>query len=309
MGSGSFDVNSYRSYSKSVASKPVDQVFTSRGLDPSLDPKGVLSRESRDSADSPEATPIIVALDVTGSMGIIADRIAKGGLGQLFQGIIDRKPVKYPHLMFMGIGDAACDRSPLQVSQFEADNRIVDQLTKIWLEGGGGGNCHESYDLAWYFAGRRTSHDAMLKRGKRGYLFTVGDEEPPEHLTRGELTRVLGDNGLQEAQPTTLAADSLREARRLYDVFHIVIEQGDYASGHLHRVHSRWRETLGQNVIHLADYNLLPETVVSAIQVREGVDHATAAKGWGGSVGAENIIGRAVSSLPRGVPAPRQLGV
>jgi hypothetical protein len=139
MGSGSFDVNSYRSYSHSVASKPVDQVFTSRKLDPSLDPKGVLCRESLDSADNPEATPIIVALDVTGSMGIIADRIAKGGLGQLFQGILDRKPVQNPHLMFMGIGDARTDEAPLQVSQFEADNRIVDQLTKIWLEGNGGG--------------------------------------------------------------------------------------------------------------------------------------------------------------------------
>lgn len=307
MGSGSFDVNSYRSYSDSVASKPVDQVFSSRTLDPYLDPKGVLCRESRDSADNPESTPIIVALDVTGSMGMIADKIAKSGLGQLFQGIIDRKPVKFPHLMFMGIGDAACDRAPLQVSQFEADNRIVDQLTKIWLEGGGGGNSHESYDLAWYFAGRRTSHDAMLKRGKRGYLFTVGDEEPPEHLTIAELKRVFGDTGLGEAHGVTKAADSLLEARRLYDVFHVIIEQGDYASGHGDRVKTRWRETLGQNVIHLADYHVLAETVVSAIQVREGVDHATAAKGW--SAGAQNVIERAVSSLPRGVPAPRQLGV
>jgi hypothetical protein len=102
------------------------------------------------------------------------------------------------------------------------------------------------------------------------------------------------------------ARDSLAEARRLYDVFHVVIEQGDYACGCLHRVHTRWRETLGQNVIHLSDYNLLAETVVSAIQVREGADHATAAKGW--SAGAQNVIERAVQSLPRGVPASRQLG-
>ena len=308
MGGGTFNTNSYRSYTNSVASKPREEVFTSRAIDPSLDPKGVKLRESRDSADNPNATPIIVALDVTGSMGAIAEAIARKGLGTLFQGILDRKPVPNPHLMFMGIGDAVTDQAPLQVSQFEADNRIVDQLTKIWLEGNGGGNNCESYDLAWYFAGRHTAHDSMAKRGKRGYLFTIGDEETPPQLTRPQLLRIQGDAfaGEGDAFPSR---QSLTEAQRLYDVFHVVIEEGSYCRGHDHRVKAAWRELLGQKVIHLADYHLLAETVVSAIQVTEGADHGTVAKGWGGSPGAENVIGRAVSSLPRGVPAPRQLGV
>jgi hypothetical protein len=304
MGGGTFSTNDYRTYSSSVRSKSQEEIYTSRAIDPLLDPKGVTLRESRDSADNPLSTPIIVALDVTGSMGAIAVEIAKSGLGTLFQGIFDRKPVSHPHLMFMGIGDALTDRAPLQVSQFEADNRIVGQLTKLWLEGNGGGNNHESYDFAWYFAGRHTAHDSLQKRGKRGYLFTVGDEEPPQVLTRDQLQRVLG------AAPETdcPSRQSLTEAQRLYDVFHVVIEQGNYCKGHDHRVKATWRELLGQRVIHLADYTLLAETVVSAIQVAEGADHASAATGWGGSPGAQNIIGRAVSSLPRGVPAPRQLG-
>lgn len=304
MGGGSFDTNSYRSYTSSVASAPREEVFASRGMDPLLDPKGVTVRESCDSADSPAATPIIVALDVTGSMGSIAEAIAKGGLGTLFQGVLDRKPVTNPHLMFMGIGDVtAGDRAPLQVSQFEADNRIVDQLTKMWLEGGGGGNNHESYDLAWYFAARHTVHDAMRLRGKRGYLFTVGDEEAPERLTREEIKTVMGN----APQADVLSKDILLEARRLYDVFHVVIEQGDYARQRLKQVRSTWQEMLGQRVIHLKDYNLLAETVVSAIQVAEGADHAVAASGWGAA--SAGVIGEAVKGLPRGVPAPRQLGV
>lgn len=303
MGGGSFDTNSYRSYTDSVKSKTTDEVYSSRSIDPLLDPKGVKLRESRDSMDNPLATPIIMALDVTGSMGMIADAIARGGLGTLFQGILDRKPVTDPHLMFMGIGDAACDTAPLQVSQFEADNRIVDQLTKLWLEKGGGGNNHESYDFPWYFAARHTAHDAMAKRGRRGYLFTVGDEEPPSVLTRAQLQKVLGG----DVQVDVASAVSLTEARRLYDVFHVVIEEGDYCRTHDHRVKATWREVLGQRVIHLADHKLLAETVVSAIQVAEGADHAVAAAGWGAS--ARGVIERAVSSLPRGVPAPRRLGV
>src|ERR1044071_10068148 len=94
MGGGTFSTNDYRTYSSSVRSKSQEEIYTSRAIDPLLDPKGVTLRESRDSADNPLSTPIIVALDVTGSMGAIAVEIAKSGLGTLFQGIFDRKPVR-----------------------------------------------------------------------------------------------------------------------------------------------------------------------------------------------------------------------
>jgi hypothetical protein len=74
-------------------------------------------------------------------MGIISDNIAKEGMPTLFKEIYDRKPITDPHIMFMGIGDVeAGDRSPLQVSQFEADIRLAEQLEKLHVEHGGGGN-------------------------------------------------------------------------------------------------------------------------------------------------------------------------
>src|SRR5579864_7936073 len=157
MGAGSFDPSAYRAFAASTTGKSTNQIFTSNTLDETLDPRkaipgsaspfaGQVMRESRDSADNPNATPLIVAVDVTGSMGMLADQIARKGLGILFQEILDQKPITDPHLMFMAVGDAYHDQAPLQVSQFEADNRIVEQLTKIWIEHGGGGNAFESYD-------------------------------------------------------------------------------------------------------------------------------------------------------------------
>jgi len=288
MGSGTFDPKAYATYTSSTAGKSRAAVFTSRSMHEKLDPKDVKIRESRDSKDNPRSTPIIVALDVTGSMGQHADYIARKGLGTLFNEILASKPITDPHIMFMALGDAACDSSPLQVSQFEADNRIVEQLTQIFLEGGGGGNKTESYDFPWYFAANHTEHDSLIKRGKRGYLFTIGDEESPAGLTKEQIKRVIGDDVQGKLSPEELLA----EVQRKYDVFHIIVAQGDYASRSPDTVRDSWNKLLGQHAIWLEDCTKLAETIVSAIEVVEGRD-AEGAKKFGDSVY------KAVKGLPR----------
>lgn len=301
MGGGSFDASSYRAFTSATVDKTTAEIYSGNHMNKLLDPKGITVRESRDSTDNPNATPIIVALDVTGSMGMIADTIARQGLGVLFTGILDRKPVPDPHIMFMGIGDvAARDEAPLQVSQFEADNRIVEQLTQLYLEHGGGGNDSESYSLPWYFAANHTVHDAMEKRGRRGYLFTVGDESVPEDLTREQIERVMG----YKPQANVTTAQALADAQRLYDVYHIVIREGNYARSHYGSMIHAWRDVLGQHVVSLDDHTKLAETIVSIIEVAEGRDAEASAKGWGH--GGRAVLD-AVKHLPRGSNATRPL--
>lgn len=301
MGSGTFDPGAYRAFTATTIGKTVDEIYKSRNIHANLDPKGIKLRESRDSTDNPASTPVIVALDVTGSMGILADVIAREGLGTLFTGILDRKPIPDPHVMFMAVGDANYDHAPLQVSQFEADKRIIEQLTQIYLEHGGGGNNFESYNFPWYFASFHTEHDSMVKRGKRGYLFTVGDEEAPKPLTKDQIKHFIGD----DLQSDLSTQEMLELAQRKYDVYHVVIEEGDYARRALDRVVDSWTSLLGQHVIRLSDHKKLAETIVSAIEVAEGHDAATSAGAWGGATGV--IVHNAVKGLPRR-PAAQQLG-
>jgi hypothetical protein len=115
-------------------------------------------------------------------MGDIPDAFVREGLGTLINEILVRKPASDPQVMIMGFGDAWTDQAPLQATQFEPDIRIAEQLKDIYLEGGGGGNGFESYSLPWYFAARKTAIDCFVKRAKKGYLFTVGDEPPPPVL-------------------------------------------------------------------------------------------------------------------------------
>ena len=300
MGGGRFDPGVYRSFAKSAAGKSTDEIYTSRHMHKDLNPLGVKVRESRDSVDNPNSTPLIVGIDVTGSMGMIADTLARDGLGTLFTGILDRKPISDPHVMFMAIGDANCDSAPLQVSQFEADKRIIEQLTQIYIEHGGGGNNFESYNLPWYFAAFHTVHDSLEKRGKRGYLFTVGDEEAPHPLTKAQIKRFIGD----DIETEFSAKDLLQMAQRSYDIFHIIIEEGSHARSYGAKVRSSWEALLGQHVISLADHKKLAETIVSAIEVVEGADASASAKAWGdGSA----LVHEAVKNLPRG-RGPKLLG-
>jgi hypothetical protein len=277
MGSGRWSSNDYGDYSRTIAKSTAREIFRSSSIKKEMDPKGIKVRESRDSLENPNSTAIIVALDVTGSMGIIAEKMAKQGLGTLVQGIYDRKPVSDPHVMIMAVGDIFYDRAPLQATQFEADIRIAEQLQNIYLEGGGGGNGFESYDLPWYFAARKTSIDCFEKRGKKGYLFTVGDEPPPGDTASAKMLKeVLG--GSEEAQLSS--AQALAEAQAKYEVFHIIVEQGDYASRAKDRVTGAWREILGKRAIGLNNYDYMAEVILSVIAVAEGADADQVIASW-----------------------------
>lgn len=261
--------SAYTTYSDTIATKSTREVFTARGMKDYLNPNGVLLRESRDSEQNPQSTPIILGVDVTGSMGIIADRLVRQGLSTLIEGILDRQPVTNPHIMAMGIGDVFKDSAPLQVTQFEPDVRIIEQLTDVYLEGGGGGNAFESYDLPWYFAAQRTSIDCFEKRGKKGYLFTMGDElPPPDGLSREDIKAVFGNDD----QRGYSASELLEMAEEKYQVFHIIIEQGSYARRDLTNVKNKWRELLGGRAVLLSNYNYMSEVIIAIMEVAEGAD-------------------------------------
>ena len=292
MGDARWSATDWSSYSSTTAGKSTADIFTTYGMDPELDPKKNKPRESCDSVSNPESTPIILALDVTGSMGELAGIIAREGLNTTMQGIYDQKPVSDPHVMIMGIGDSYCDQAPLQVTQFEADIRLGEQLKKLYLEGGGGGNAGESYNLAWYYAAYHTEIDSMKVRGRKGLLFTVGDEPMLPELPASHIRQFIGD-GVQQDIKTR---DLLKAVEEKYDVYHILIKEGSYARTRLPAVQKSWRDLLGQNVIELSDHTKLAETIVSAIKVNEGARLEDAAAIWSGSTAL--VVADAIKNLP-----------
>src|SRR5689334_11635095 len=111
-----------------------------------MNPYGV-TRESRDSVEHPDSVAIAVIFDVTGSMGTVP-RVLQTKLGALMRVLIQKGYVEHPQILFGAVGDAYCDSVPLQIGQFESGLEMDDDLGKIYLEGGGGGQVHETYELA-----------------------------------------------------------------------------------------------------------------------------------------------------------------
>ncbi len=298
MGHARWEPSAWGRYIKTTAGKSRAELFARRDIAEALDPAKISIRESRDSEFNPESTPIIVGVDVTGSMGTLAEMLVKRGLKPLFEEILDRKPVTDPHVMAMAIGDAWCDRAPLQVTQFEADIRVAEQIQDIWIEGGGGGNAYESYNLPWYFAAMKTATDAMQKRGKKGYLFTVGDEPCPPVLKAAHVKQVIGES----IQGDLSSADVLAMAERSYDVFHVIVEEGSFFRHSPDQVLKSW-DLLGQRVLRLSDHEKLAETIVSAIEITEGRDADVVASSWSGDT--SGVVADAVRYL---APAKRGVG-
>ena len=280
MGGGSLNSSTFKGYASSYVGKKTEEVFTSTKIDDMLNPHGVKIRESRDSTDNPESNAIILALDVTGSMGMIADNLARKGLGTVCDEFLKRKPISNPHFMFQAIGDVRYDSTPLQVSQFEADDRMIQQLVKIYIEHGGGGNDSESYDFAWYFAGTHTSIDCWEKRKRKGYLFTIGDESTPHGLEKRHIKEVLGE----DVESDLTAKQCLALAEKMYHVYHIIIAEGHYPqSKGIDAVKAAWTNLMGQRAVVLKDHTKLAELVISIIQMNEGADKNAVVDSWDGS--------------------------
>lgn len=296
MGGGSYSTKDWTTFSTSRGyhdpSTKTEHIYSKRTIDKDLDPLNFRFRESRDSIDNPQSTPLILGLDVTGSMNPVLDKLAREGMKTVCEEIYDRKPITDPHICTLGIGDVESDQFPLQATQFEADIRIFEALEKLYLEKGGGGNDYESYILAWYFAKFRTLTDSFAKRGVKGYVITVGDECVTPVVRASDLKRFLGEEEAHDWDAPSLFKAASEEWR----IYHIILTEGtNYHEG----TPETWRDAIGaQHVISLDDYTKLGETVVSLLEVCSGKNLKDVTGTWDGSTGL--VVGKALQDVEVG---------
>ena len=271
MGSGKWNREKYEEYSRMAGRKlssrgAVDmsgirnarQMYRAAGPDPALSPFRVI-RECCDSEEHPETKPVILALDVTGSMGDSCLRVA-GELNPIMTDAFEQyRDIEF---MVMGIGDTDTrDRAPIQISQFESDIRIASQLDRIWIEFGGGGNCFESYSAAWYMGLKHTAPDCW-KRGKKGTIITMGDEPLNPYLPRTRLNELTGDCLQQDVETEAL----YREASGYFNIYHLAVNDPGNSYGYYARgIEKSFGSLLGKR-FRVTTVEQLPQAIAACLQ-------------------------------------------
>ena len=263
MGRGSYtaaDWAKLRNSRNLGGAKNETEIFRRTSCDPRFDPKFIRVREARDSEDHPESLPIIIGLDVTGSMGYLATQVAQESLNETMMKLYSTNAVKDPALLFAAYGDYH-DEAPLQVTQFESDIRIAEQLLDLWLENGGSGEV--TLSALWHFAAEHTALDNYEKRGKKGFLFSIGDHATcrPLKASADSFYERVFDEKVKGSEE-----EILQRAQKKFEVFHLFLDD-------ILRRNDRIVEMLPGHTMAIrpSEIAAIPEILISVMQMTLGM--------------------------------------
>lgn len=278
MGRGSYKASDWaklRSSRGITSTSNASAIFTSKKAKDAYLPKFIDVRESRDSEDSPNSTPIILGFDVTGSMGYLAEEIAKNALNETITNIYAKNPVTNPHVMCAAFVEPV-DRDGLQVTQFEADIRVVEQLLDLRV--GFGGNWFSYDSLLWYFAAKHTAIDSYEKRGKKGILIGIGDEiadyEYRHRITKDDIKTMFRD----DVDHDITLEEAYKMAAEKYEIIHII------TGANQQNAWRTWTELPYMKgrvaILDPEDINCLSEVITSILQLINKGNREDIIKQW-----------------------------
>jgi len=163
-------------------------------------------------------------------------------------------------ICFGAIGDAHNnEKYPLQVRPFTRGADLKARLEELVMEGKGGGQLHESYELAAMYFARNVSMPRLIRKP---VLIFTGDEQPYEMVDRAQAQSVA-----QVALPKSLpTAEVFEELKKIYSVYLVRKPYGTNTSNKMddenRAVYSHWMRLLGpDHIFDLPD----PDRVVDVI--------------------------------------------
>lgn len=165
-----------RSYDAHV-DRSYDVAVTAGKSNTDLIPKEISTKSS---------SPLIIVVDETGSMGdwpaTIFSKLpyleneGKEYLGEDFE------------ICFMAVGDAYSDQFPLQARPFAKGLELKDRLKELVIEGNGGGQSSETYELAALYANEKIK----IPKAVKPIMIFIGDEKPYETISPDHAEQLMG---------------------------------------------------------------------------------------------------------------------
>lgn len=248
--------NSYSSsgFHSSPLSNSTFKKTEERGLDKSLLPK---DRTLECSAK----TGIIIALDVTGSMGDSV-KLLYDKLPMLWGQLEQQGYLKDFSISFAAVGDCTCDGAPFQVCDFAQGKSLDDGISKMYLEKGGGGQQCESYEMLAYFY----QHNARFTHPKadKPFFFMIGDEAPYPEVSPSEVSKHFGDR-VQNSISTKRVFDQLREKYH-FKHLHVPYDSGNQP-GNNEKIEQIWQKIIGEDFIKVSEPKSVVDTILGIVAI------------------------------------------
>ncbi|MFA6860046.1 MAG: hypothetical protein WCR30_01500 [Clostridia bacterium] len=181
MGGYSYDRDVYSSSSSSSwgSSSVSDEKLSASSLDKSMLPKKTIKSDAKN--------PIVIMLDVTGS-NIDFAKIVYDKMPMFFGNIEQKGYLKDFEISVCAVGDANSDSYPLQISNFAKGKEIDSWLEKLVLEGCGGGQRMETYELGAYYLLK----NAEFRADAEPIVFFIADESPYPYLEKDHVENLIG---------------------------------------------------------------------------------------------------------------------
>ncbi|MBI5420855.1 MAG: hypothetical protein HZA35_00905 [Parcubacteria group bacterium] len=166
------------------------------------------------SISTTSSRPLIVISDVTGSMGRWPAVMA-GKLPYLYHEARDMYLGEDVEICWMAVGDAyAPDNYPLQIRPFAGNREIVaSRLKELFIEGGGGSDVTESYELAALYL----LHNCTTPNtgDSKPVVIFIADEQPYDFIPVDKAKNVAGVT-LQKRTSTKEVFAKLQERFAIY---------------------------------------------------------------------------------------------
>ncbi|MDO8599005.1 MAG: hypothetical protein Q7S02_02765 [bacterium] len=227
-------------------------------------------------------SPLVIRCDVTGSMHE-APKTMFAKLPLLAHEVRTEYLGEHAELSFGAIGDATCDSYPMQLRPFAAltappkrvaktpweDPEIAKRLQELVIEGGGGGQQTESYELTALYDARLIE----MPNAVRPIWIGIGDEMPYPETNLDEVQRLCRIH-LDRALPT---ADVFAELQRKFAVYFIQLpyngEVGvrDGMTEDTRKIRARWVKLLGEDrVAMLLDPSRIVDVILGILATETG---------------------------------------
>eukprot|EP01126_Amoeba_proteus_P043780 TRINITY_DN4827_c0_g2_i3.p1 TRINITY_DN4827_c0_g2~~TRINITY_DN4827_c0_g2_i3.p1 ORF type:complete len:334 (-),score=85.59 TRINITY_DN4827_c0_g2_i3:94-1095(-) len=172
--------------------------------------------------------------------------------------MLTRGYITDPSISFSGVGDANTDKAPLQVTNFEVGTALDNQIEKIWLEGAGGGQTYETYELCAYFYARK----CKLTNPVTPFFFFMGDEGFYKNVKKDHVQKVIGD-------PLPEDTDSFLIFRELRKKFHVFFIHKPYFDPDVDEKRlARWRDAVGPDrILEMREPKAIVDIMLGAISL------------------------------------------